>query len=140
LRAILSLSNAQDAEAYLLIKIQTRMVGKNLSTGLVAGRTTMTAAKKQTWTEILRQIPTITLITIVFISGGWKKDVDDGIATNTQTLCEYNIKGEALQDRVIELEAIVREYRAQAVARDNRLNEMNAKIDLIYQMMLEDRQ
>ena len=116
------------------------MVGKNLSTGLVAGRTTMTAAKKQTWTEILRQIPTITLITIVFISGGWKKDVDDGIATNTQTLCEYNIKGEALQDRVIELEAIVREYRAQAVARDNRLNEMNAKIDLIYQMMLEDRQ
>jgi len=90
--------------------------------------------------EILRQIPTVTLITIVFIGGGWKSHVDETLTETTNTLCEYNLKGEALQERVIELEAIVREYRAQAQARDARLDEMNAKLDRIYEILMEGRQ
>lgn len=100
----------------------------------------MTNATKRTWVEIVRQIPPMAAISLIFIWGGWKSHVDETLATNCETLVIYNQKGEQLQWRVVELEAIVREYRAQAQARDQRLNEMNDKIDLIYQMMLEDRQ
>ena len=99
----------------------------------------MTVANKRTWTEILRQIPTVAAISLIFAWGGWKSNVDETINRNCDTLVLYNEKGEQLQWRVVELEAIVREYRANAQARDLRLDEMNNKIDLIYQMLMEER-
>lgn len=104
----------------------------------------MSPSTKRTWLEVLRQVPTVTIVTLVFVGGGWKNHVDNTITENSETLCLYNEKGEALQTRVIELEALVREYRAQDQAqyqmvRENQIR-INDKIDQIYAWMLEDRQ
>ena len=100
----------------------------------------MSPEAKRTWIEILRQIPTVTILTIVFIGGGWKSYVDDSIEENRENICRHDEKGEALNARIIELETIARERGLQIQIMQQNQVQINGKIDQIYEWMLEDRQ
>ena len=88
----------------------------------------MSPEAKRTWIEILRQIPTVTILTIVFIGGGWKSYVDDSIEENRESICEHDAKGEALNARIIELETIARERGLQIQIMQQNQVQINGKM------------
>ena len=107
----------------------------------------MSPQAKRTWGQVLHQLPTVAVITVVFASGGWKGSIEGAIDRHECEVIELHAanmvqdeKTNELETRVIELEAIARERWLQIQSLQANQAEIRSMINEMYHWMLEDRQ
>jgi len=107
----------------------------------------MTAQTKRTWNQILHQLPTAAVLTVMFASGGWKNSIDQRLQDDCNDIIQLHAvniiqddKTEALEDRVVELEAIARERWMQIQSLQANQSEIRTMVREMYNWMLEDKE
>ena len=107
----------------------------------------MTSQAKKTWAQILHQLPTAAVVTVIFASGGWKGSVDGALERHDCEIVEIHAmnmvqdeKDTELEERIIELEAVARERWLQIQSLQANQGDIREMVSEIYHMMLEDRQ
>jgi hypothetical protein len=107
----------------------------------------MSPQAKKAWAQVLHQLPTAAVVTVIFASGGWKGSVEGAIERHDCEIVELHAanmlqdeKDEALETRIVELEAIARERWLQIQSLQANQGDIREMVSEIYHMMLEDRQ